>query len=126
MKKQVVIPYDFVLNELDQADPIIKPMFGCHAVYVHGKIVLILRNKPSAQRDNGVWLATTEEHHKSLKRDFPGMRSIGVFGDKSGWQIIPADADDFEESALKACGFILKNDPRIGKITKPKTKKVKR
>ena len=40
-------------------------MFGCLAVYVQDKRVLILRDKREGAADNGVWLATTEEHHQS-------------------------------------------------------------
>jgi hypothetical protein len=95
-------------------------MFGCLAVYVREKIVLILRDKPGGS-DNGVWLATTREHHESLRREFPGMRSIAVLGkDVTGWQVLPADAPDFEEAALRACELILGGDPRIGKSPKPR------
>jgi hypothetical protein len=86
-------------------------------VYIGEKIVLALRDKPQALDDNGVWLATIEEHHASLQRDFPNMRSIGVLGKKvTGWQVLPANTSDFEESALRACDLILAGDPRIGKI----------
>jgi hypothetical protein len=79
--------------------------------------VLILRDKPEPTADNGVWLATTEEHHESLRRDFPSMRSIQVFGKEvTGWQVLPSEADDFEETALRACEFVLARDSRIGKI----------
>jgi hypothetical protein len=92
-------------------------MFGCLAIYVRNRIVLILRDKRDPTADNGVWLATTEEHHESLGRDFPSMRSIQVFGKKAtGWQVLPADAEDFEEAALRACEFVLAGDPRIGKV----------
>lgn len=101
-------------------------MFGCHAIYQNEKIVLITRNKEEHKHDNGVWLATTQEHHASLKRDFPSMRSIQLLGNKeTAWQNLPADADDFEESVLKACDLIRKGDIRIGKIPKPKNKKKK-
>ena len=78
-------------------------MFGCLAVYVKEKIVLVLRDKLKNTADNGVWLATTEEHHESLRREFPNMRSITVLGKAvTGWQVLPADAPDFEEAALHA------------------------
>jgi hypothetical protein len=77
----------------------------------------ILRDKRDKTADNGVWLATTEEHHESLRREFPNMRSIGVLGRKvTGWQVLPAEAPDFEEAALRACELILAGDRRIGKI----------
>ena len=96
-------------------------MFGCLAVYVGEKIVLVLRDKRQPDADNGVWLATTEEHHESLRHEFPNMRSIAVFGKEvSGWQVLPADAPDFEEAALHACDLIAARDPRIGKVPKPR------
>jgi hypothetical protein len=100
-------------------------MFGCVGVYVGDKIVLILRDKADPLRDQGVWLATTEEHHAALKRDFPSMRSIALFGSGvTGWQVLPAQAADFEECVLRACALVLKGDPRIGKI--PKARKPKK
>lgn len=92
-------------------------MFGCLAVYVEDKIVLVLRDKRDETADNGVWLATTEEYHESLRCEFPNMRSIQVFGKEvTGWQVLPADAPDFEEAALRACELIVARDPRIGKV----------
>jgi hypothetical protein len=115
--KRKTIPHEFVLDALAPLSPRTNPMFGCLAIYVGERIVLILRDKPTATDDNGVWLATTEEHHKSLRQDFPNMRSITVLGKKvTGWQVLPADAEDFEQSALHACDLVLAGDPRIGKI----------
>lgn len=92
-------------------------MFGCTAVYVGDKIVFALREKPSYPRDNGVWLATTREHHASLLSEFPNMRSIGLLGKEvTGWQLLPVDAPDFEESAMRACELICAGDPRVGKV----------
>jgi hypothetical protein len=51
------------------------------------------------------------------------MRSIGVLGEKiTGWQVLPADAPDFEESAQRACDLIAAGDPRIGKVPGVKKK----
>jgi hypothetical protein len=110
-------PHEFVLDALASMSPVTRPMFGCLAIYVQDKIVLILRDKPASPADNGVWLATTHEHHDSLRREFPNMRSIEVLGKKvTGWQVLPADADDFEQAALHACDLVLGADPRIGKV----------
>ena len=109
-------PFPFVLDAIASLSPWTRPMFGCLAIYVDEKIVLILRDKPSHPADNGVWLATTPEHHQSLRADFPHMRSIQVLGKKvTGWQVLPLDSPDFEEAAVHACDLILANDPRIGK-----------
>ncbi len=127
MKKPKSIPFDFILEYFSGEDLVIRPMFGCHAVYTRGKIVLILRHKNDFPNDNGVWLATTKEHHTSLKNELPSLRSISLFGDEpSSWQNIPAEDDDFEEAVIKACELIVKGDPRIGKMSKLKKGKTSR
>lgn len=125
MKKPASIPFQFVLDELDPLSPRTNPMFGCYGVYIGEKIVLALRSRDSHTDDNGVWIATKPEHHAGLKKILPSMRSIYVLGGGSdtNWQIIPAEADDFEESAIKICSLIKKGDPRIGNIPKAKKKK---
>ena len=116
-KQRKKVPHEFVLEALAPLSPRTNPMFGCLAVYVGEKIVVILRDKSSKTEDNGVWLATTEEHHESLRREFPHMRSVGVLRKKvTGWQVLPAEAADFEEAALHACELVLAGDPRIGKV----------
>jgi hypothetical protein len=51
------------------------------------------------------------------------MRSITVLGKAvTGWQVLPADAPDFEEAALRACELIVAGDLRIGKV--PGTRRV--
>jgi len=117
VKQRKPVPHEFVLDAIAPLSPRTRAMFGCLAIYVEDKIVLILRDKRDHTADNGVWLATTEKHHQSLRREFPNMRSIQVLGKKvTGWQILPTDADDFEEAALRACELVLAGDPRIGKV----------
>lgn len=117
VKQRKVVPHEFVLEGLAPLSPYTRPMFGCLAVYVKDRIVLVLRDKRGNTVDNGVWLATAEEHHESLRREFPNMRSIKVLGKAvTGWQVLPADAPDFEEAALRACELIVAGDPRIGKV----------
>jgi hypothetical protein len=82
IKQRKAVPHEFVLDAIAPLSPETRSMFGCLAIYVQDKIVLILRDKREGTADNGVWLATTEEHHQSLRREFPNMRSIRVFGKK--------------------------------------------
>ena len=119
VKQRKPVPHEFVLEAIAPLSPRTRSMFGCLAVYVEDKIVFALRDKHENTADNGVWLATMKEHHESLRREFSSMRSIQVFGsDVTGWQILPADAPDFEEEALRACELVLAGDPRIGKVPK--------
>jgi hypothetical protein len=116
-KKRKTVPHEFVLEALAPLPLRTNPMFGCLAVYVGEKIVLILRDRPKYPKDNGVWIATTTEHHESLRAEFPNMRSVGLLGKKiTGWQVLSVDAPDFEEAALRACELVVGGDPRIGKV----------
>ena len=117
-KRPKKVPFAFVLAEIEELGPVTRPMFGCHAVYVDEKIIFILRDKGNPREDDGVWVATTREHHEALRRDLPSLRSITVLagGGVTGWQILPADADDFEESVLQACELVKRRDVRIGKV----------
>jgi len=127
VKQRKAVPHEFVLDALADLPTETRTMFGCLAVYLGDKIVLILRERRNPPADNGVWLATTEEHHQSLAREFPSMRSIQLFGNKiTGWQVLPADAADFEQAALRACELILARDPRIGKVPKSRQKSIAR
>jgi len=117
VKPRKPVPHEFVLEAISTLSPKTRSMFGCLAIYVQDKIVFILRDKGDQGADNGVWLATTEDQHRSLRREFPNMRSIQVLRKKvTGWQVLPADAQDFEEAALHACDLVLAGDPRIGKV----------
>jgi len=116
-KRRKTVPQAFVLDALASLSPETRPMFGCTGVYVGEKIVLLLRDKPDRVADNGVWLITTKDHHASLRRDFPNLRSMSISGKgPPGWQLLPADSPDFETACLRACEFILARDPRIGRV----------
>lgn len=116
-----------MLDYLAILDPIIKPMFGCYAIYIGEKIMLVLRDREVSTIDNGIWIATTPEHHSSLKKEFRSLRSISIFGPReSGWQVVPTKATDFEEATIRICELILKGDHRIGKVPKSKIPKVRK
>ena len=48
LKQRKPIPHAFVLDAVSTLSPYTRPMFGCLAIYVKDKIVLILRDKPKA------------------------------------------------------------------------------
>lgn len=118
------VPFRFVLEELEARQPLLKPMFGCQAVYFGEKLVLFLCDLDKWAEQKGLWLPTTPEHYASLAQEFSSARAVmpGKLG-KSPWLLLPASAPDFEAQALRACELILQGDPRIGRI--PKQKKLK-
>ena len=122
------IPFRFVFDYLQSADITVRPMFGMHAVYVNEKIMLVLRQGKVNRGKNGVWIATEQKHHKSLKEELPSLSSIFDYSKttrQAQWQILPSSADDFEASVIKVCAMITRGDPRIGRIPKSEKLKVK-
>lgn len=120
------IPFEFVLDYLAPLEVTIKPMFGLYAIYVNEKIVLVLRERKDHADTNGVWVATNKEHHESLKNDLPSLRPFSIYSKavkETEWQLLPADADDFEGSVIKVCELIKHGDQRIGSIPAPGIRK---
>jgi hypothetical protein len=112
-------PYGFVLDVLAPREPVMRPMFGCYALYCGGRITLVLRKRRDHPSMNGVWVATTKEHHASLRRLLPCLRSIPLLGKgETNWQMIPESDEEFERAVLAACDLVLRRDRRIGTVPK--------
>jgi hypothetical protein len=126
IKLKKPLPYAFVLEEITALNPYVRAMFGAHAIYVGEAIVLIMRQKlPDPTKDNGVWVATTAEHHESLRRELPSLRSISLLGEApTNWQCLPESGAGFEAEVMRVCELVRKRDPRVGKI--PQRKKPKK
>jgi hypothetical protein len=115
------LPFAFVFDYLYPKEPVVKPMFGCHALYLGEKIFLILRKRSTHKSINGVWIATSREHHDSLRKLMPSMRSIDILGrEPTNWQVIPETSSDFESCVIAACELVKKGDLRIGVVPKKK------
>ena len=117
-------PYEFVLDELGNFITDTKPMFGAYGLYHEHTILLILRKKDKFDVDTGLWVAVATEYLADLKKEIPELRDLMMFGrGPTSWQVLGEDLDNFEETALKICGLILKNDKRIGRTPKARFKK---
>ena len=112
------IPYVFVFDYLPSGI-VVKRMFGMHYIYLGKKIMIILRKQDKQPELNGIWIATSKEHHNSLKKDIPELGSFFINKDErhGNWLFLPGDTEDFEEQAIKLCEMISHGDPRIGKLT---------
>ena len=101
--------------------PTTRAMFGALAVYIVDKVVFLLRDRPDEPGANGVWVAISNDHQESLSADFPNARPVRIMGKEiNGWRLLPVDAVDFEESALRACELVVRRDLRIGKVPNSK------
>lgn len=120
------IPFEFVIEELNSIDPIVKPFFGAHGVYKNEIILFILFKKEEHADDSGIWIATYKEHHESLKKDIPNLRGINVLGSDTHYLNLPEESENFESDTMKLIQMILLNDTRIGRLPIKKKKKKKK
>ncbi len=115
--------YQFVLDELLPVRPAVRRMFGFTYVYLDEKLLLSLRESAKQPKYNGVWLYTEAEHVESLRAEFPELPRRCFWKSKqsgSGWVILAAGLEDFEECAYRACEMILRGDRRVGRVTRRK------
>lgn len=115
------IPFDFIYEFLPAEKIEIKKMFGHQCLYFEGLMVMFMISK-SGNSDNGICLATSKQHLKSLNKEIKSLRHLESYGrEATNWRLIPSDSNEFESDSEIACSLILKRDPRIGR--EPKRKK---
>jgi len=98
-----------------------KPMFGCLAAYVHGRLMAVAADREDPW--NGLLVPTSKEHHESLLREFPALSPHPVLGK---WLYLSSSHDDFEETASEVIGAMAEGDPRLGVEPKEKKKRKKK
>ena len=86
-----------------------KKMFGCQAVYLFGKLVLVLAAKEEPW--NGLLVCTSREFHPLLIVEYPCLQPHPIL---RKWLYLTQNYDGFEEAAQKLVLQAMKNDPRIG------------
>ena len=103
-------PLRWVLESVE-AEPSFfqRPMFGCQAVYLFGRLVLVLAAKEEPW--NGLLVCTSRECHSALMGEYPSLQPHPVLGK---WLYLAQSHDTFEETAQELILRLVKNDPRIG------------
>jgi hypothetical protein len=116
------MPFDFILDYLLPIETEIRPFFGMFSIYSGQKLLLMLRDRNNEPEMNGIWIALNKGH-ESLRTELPGLRPYPGSGPgkkDNGWLLIPPEADNFEQLAIRICEMIVHRDPRIGKIPPPR------
>ncbi len=96
-------------------------MFGCFGIYVNNKMYFFLRDRKDKKELNGVWICVaTPDRYDSLARELPSINQELAIDEKSKnrWLLLSNMDDEFESLVIRACELVLKNDKRIGKITR--------
>lgn len=127
---------EWTLEPLQEKDSFAtKKMFGGLAVYVDGRMVMLLAESPGERSWkkqpydfdlwNGVLFPLEREVHASLIEEFQSLMPHPVLGK---WLYLPMEVDNFEETIQALVQLIAENDLRFGvypKVRKKRKKKTK-
>jgi hypothetical protein len=117
-------PLRWVIEPLEEERSYLeKSMFGCLAVYLHGRLSLLLSS--GEEPWNGLLIPTDHQFHDSIRRDYQDIVQHPVL---KKWLYLPESVEDFETSAQEIVEAIRINDPKFGVEPKekvPKRKKIK-
>jgi hypothetical protein len=93
----------------DEPSFVLRPMFGCLACYLHGRLVLVLADRRPPWR--GLLVPTAREAHAALRADFPALEPHPVL---PKWLFLPEGTDDLETIGAALVERALADDPRLG------------
>lgn len=94
---------------MDEPSYFDKAMFGCRAVYLHGRLALVLAS--GEEPWNGLLLPTEHRFHDAIKEEF---RDVAQHPILKKWLYLPQDTEDFESTAAEIVMAVRMNDPRFG------------
>jgi len=118
-KKKKHIPLQWVIEHLmEEPSYLEKPMFGCQACYLHGRLVLLLTS--GAEPWNGLLIPTDYQFHDAIRKDFKTVKQHPVL---KKWLYLPEASEDFESEAADVVEAIRMNDQRFGVETKQRKRR---
>jgi hypothetical protein len=93
-----------------------KPMFGCLAIYLHGRLMIVLAS--GEEPWNGLLIPTEHQFHDGIVNEFGDVVQHPVL---KKWLYLPEATEDFESAASDIVEAVRMNDQRFG--VEPKEKK---
>jgi hypothetical protein len=111
-------PLHWLLEPLmEEPSYIEKPMFGCLACYLHGRLMLVLCS--GEEPWDGLLVPTDHQFHDSIRKDFSDVVRHSVL---KKWLYLPETSENFETSASDIVDAVRMNDLRFG--VEPKEKRL--
>ncbi|MBI5102938.1 MAG: hypothetical protein HZB33_14045 [Nitrospirae bacterium] len=109
-KKRRPHPLLWVVEPLmDEVSYLERPMFGCLAIYLYGRLVLALTE--GEEPWNGLLIPTDHQFHESIRQDFHDVIQHPVL---KKWLYLSETSEGFESEATEIAERIRMGDPRIG------------
>ena len=99
----------------DAASFLAKPMFGCLACYLHGRLMIVLADRREPW--HGLLVPTRREEQSALRAEISSLRVHPVLGK---WLYLPESADDFDTCAMRLVALASSDDPRLGVESPPR------
>jgi hypothetical protein len=118
-KKPKTHPLLWVVEFLEEEPSYLaKPMFGCLAIYLHGRLMLVLCS--GEEPWNGLLIATEHEFHDAIRQEFENVVQHPVL---KKWLYLPEASEDFETLASDIVEAVRINDQRFGVEPKERVSK---
>ena len=86
-----------------------KPMFGCLAIYLHGRLMLVLAS--GEEPWDGLLIPTEHQFHDAIVKEFSDVVQHSVL---KKWLYLSEATEDFETVASDILGAVRMNDQRFG------------
>jgi len=119
-KKKPQNPLLWVVDSImEEPSYIDRAWFGCRAIYLHGKLMLVLCSDEEPW--NGLLIATEHRFHESIREDFDCVVRHPVL---KKWLYLAEASEDFESVSSEIVEAISKGDQRFG--VEPKERKPKK
>jgi hypothetical protein len=98
-----------------------KPMFGCLAIYLHGRLILVLAS--GEEPWDGLLIPTEHQFHDAILKEFRDVVQHSVL---KKWLYLPEATEDFETVASDIVEAVRMNDLRFGVEPQERISKRKR
>ncbi len=112
-------PLEWLLEPLEELPTYLRrKMFGCEAVYLDGRLTLVLA--VGEEPWNGILVATSRECHPALQREWARLSPHPVLGK---WLYLSQTDPGFEQIATALVQSVRHGDAWIGVEPKPRKRR---
>lgn len=98
-----------------------KSMFGCLAIYLHGRLMLVLAS--GEEPWDGLLIPTEHQFHDAIQKEFRDVVQHSVL---KKWLYLPEATEDFETVASDIVEAVRMNDQRFGVEPKERVSRKKK